>query len=47
VNVARGGCTEVLGDERLIVGIAGGFGASLLCPGHAHHNGVQVVRLGP
>lgn len=35
-----------LGDARLIVGIAGGFGASLLGPGHAHHNGMNVIRLG-
>lgn len=32
--------------ERLIVGIAGGFGASLKGPAHAHHNGMQVIRLG-
>lgn len=31
---------------RLIVGIAGGFGASLKGPGHAHHNGMQVIRMG-
>jgi 2-dehydropantoate 2-reductase len=31
---------------RLIIGIAGGFGASLKGPGHAHHNGMQVIRLG-
>lgn len=32
--------------DRLIVGIAGGFGASLKGPGHAHHNGMQVIRMG-
>ncbi len=32
--------------DRLIVGIAGGFGASLRGPGHAHHNGMNIIRLG-
>lgn len=35
-----------LGPERLIVGIAGGFGASMRGPGQAHHNGMQVIRMG-
>lgn len=35
-----------LGGGRLVVGIAGGFGASLKGPGHAHHNGMNVIRLG-
>lgn len=35
-----------LGGDRLIVGIAGGFGASLKGPGHAHHNGMNVIRMG-
>lgn len=37
---------EVLGEERVIVGIAGGFGASVVGPGHVHHHGMEVVRLG-
>jgi 2-dehydropantoate 2-reductase len=37
---------DVLGEERLIVGIAGGFGASVVGPGHVHHHGMEVVRLG-
>lgn len=37
---------EVLGDERVVVGIAGGFGASIVSPGHVHHHGMEVVRLG-
>lgn len=37
---------KAIDPERLIVGIAGGFGASLVGPGHAHHNGMQVIRLG-
>lgn len=38
---------DQVGADRLAVGIAGGFGASLKGPGHAHHNGMEVVRLGP
>ena len=37
---------EVLGEEPVIVGIAGGFGASVVGPGHVHHHGMEVVRLG-
>jgi 2-dehydropantoate 2-reductase len=36
----------VLGRERLAVGVVGGFGASMRGPGHAHHNGMELVRLG-
>ncbi|MEQ8354092.1 MAG: 2-dehydropantoate 2-reductase [Kiloniellaceae bacterium] len=35
-----------LGPERLLVGIAGGFGASVKAPGHAHHNGMKTIRMG-
>ncbi len=37
---------ETIDPNRLIVGIAGGFGASLKGPGRAHHNGMNVIRLG-
>lgn len=37
---------EVLGKERVLVGVVGGFGASMKGPGHAHHNGMELVRLG-
>ena len=37
----------VVGADRLLVGIAAAFGASLRGPGHAHHNGMTVVRMGP
>jgi 2-dehydropantoate 2-reductase len=37
---------EVVGAERLMVGVAGGFGASMLAPGHVHHHGLELVRLG-
>jgi 2-dehydropantoate 2-reductase len=36
----------VVGESRVVVGIAGGFGASLVAPGHAHHHGMEIVRLG-
>jgi 2-dehydropantoate 2-reductase len=36
----------VLGEERVAIGVAGGFGASLVGPGHVHHNGWELVRLG-
>jgi 2-dehydropantoate 2-reductase len=29
-----------------MVGVVGGFGASIKAPGHAHHNGWELVRLG-
>lgn len=37
---------EVLGAGRVAVGVVGGFGASMKGPGHAHHNGMELVRLG-
>lgn len=37
---------KVLGRERVMVGVVGGFGASMRAPGHAHHNGWELVRLG-
>lgn len=37
---------DVLGDVDLAVGVVGGFGASIKGPGHAHHNGMELVRLG-
>lgn len=37
---------EAVGPDRLAVGIAGGFGAAMRGPGHAFHNGMEVVRLG-
>jgi 2-dehydropantoate 2-reductase len=36
----------ILGRERVMVGVVGGFGASMRGPGHAHHNGMELVRLG-
>lgn len=37
---------EAVGPDRLAVGIAGGFGAAMKAPGHAFHNGMEVVRMG-
>jgi 2-dehydropantoate 2-reductase len=37
---------EVVGHERVVVGIAGGFGASVVAAGHVYHHGMEVVRLG-
>jgi 2-dehydropantoate 2-reductase len=37
---------DILGRERVMVGVVGGFGASMKGPGHAHHNGMELVRLG-
>ena len=37
---------SVLGKERLVVGVASGFGASVREPGHVHHNGWELLRFG-
>jgi 2-dehydropantoate 2-reductase len=37
---------EIVGDERVLAGVAGGFGASMVAPGHAHHHGLELIRLG-
>ena len=37
---------RILGQDRVSVGVVGGFGASIKAPGHAHHNGMELVRLG-
>lgn len=36
----------VVGAERVAVGVVGGFGASLVEPGHVHHNGMEIVHFG-
>ena len=36
----------VLGLDRILVGVASGFGASLRGPGHVQHTGWEVMRLG-
>jgi 2-dehydropantoate 2-reductase len=37
---------DVVGSKRIMMGVVGGFGASMKGPGHAHHNGMEFVRLG-
>jgi 2-dehydropantoate 2-reductase len=37
---------SVLGEQRVAVGVAGGFGASVVEPGHVHHHGLELLRLG-
>jgi 2-dehydropantoate 2-reductase len=36
----------VIGEERVLLGVAGGFGASVVAPGWAHHEGMELLRLG-
>jgi 2-dehydropantoate 2-reductase len=36
----------VLGADRIAIGVVGGFGASIRGPGHAHHNGMEMIRFG-
>jgi 2-dehydropantoate 2-reductase len=31
---------------NLLLGVAGGFGASIRGPGHVHHNGMELIRIG-
>jgi len=37
---------EIVGSGRIMMGVVGGFGASMKGPGHAHHNGMEFLRLG-
>ncbi len=37
----------IVGPDRLAVGIAAGFGASIKGPGHVQHKAMQAVRFGP
>ncbi len=37
---------RLVGPKNLLVGIAGGFGASVVAPGHVHHNGWDAIHLG-
>ncbi len=37
---------QIVGEEQVAIGVVGGFGASMKGPGHAHHNGMELVRLG-
>ena len=35
-----------LASANILLGVAGGFGASIPAPGHVHHNGMELIRLG-
>jgi 2-dehydropantoate 2-reductase len=37
---------EIVGSKQVLIGVVGGFGASMRGPGHAHHNGMEFVRIG-
>ena len=37
---------DVLGPHRVSIGVAGGFGARVLAPGHVCHEGMELIRLG-
>lgn len=37
---------EAIPTSQVMLGVVGGFGASMRGPGHAHHNGMELVRLG-
>src|SRR3954471_16295159 len=36
----------IVGADKVAVGVVGGFGASMRGPGHAHHNGLEMIRFG-
>ncbi|OBK93399.1 2-dehydropantoate 2-reductase [Mycobacterium asiaticum] len=36
----------IVGEQRVAVGIASGFGAARLGPGHVHHNAMRAMRFG-
>ncbi|WP_205876325.1 ketopantoate reductase family protein [Mycobacterium camsae] len=38
---------DIVGEQRLAVGIASGFGAARVAPGHVHHNAMRAMRFGP
>ena len=35
-----------MGEEATALGVVGGFGASIVAPGHVHHNGWELLGLG-
>jgi len=37
---------KILPENLVLIGVADGFGASLISPGHAHHNSMKLIRLG-
>jgi len=43
---SRDRVATIVGGERVVTGVIGGFGASIVAPGHVHHHGMELVRLG-
>jgi 2-dehydropantoate 2-reductase len=37
---------EHMATDNVLLGVAQGFGASIRAPGHAHHNGMALIRIG-
>lgn len=37
---------EHMAGDRVLLGVADGFGASMKGPGHAHHNAMKLIRIG-
>jgi len=37
---------SLIGPKNLLVGIAGGFGGSVVGPGHVHHNAWEAINIG-
>jgi 2-dehydropantoate 2-reductase len=37
---------QSIDTSQVMIGVVGGFGASMKAPGYAHHNGMQLVRIG-
>ena len=35
-----------MAPDNVLLGVAQGFGASMKAPGHAHHNGMSLIRIG-
>ena len=35
-----------LSCDNILLGVAGGFGASIKAPGHVYHNGMELIRIG-
>ena len=38
--------SKYMPTENVLLGVAQGFGASITSPGHAHHNGMSMIRIG-
>ncbi|MCR9127155.1 MAG: 2-dehydropantoate 2-reductase [Rhodobacteraceae bacterium] len=35
-----------IAPDRVLLGVTDGFGASIVAPGHAHHNAMKLIRIG-